>query len=210
MTLKDSYPGTIILVDAEFTCWEGSLASGWSDPAYPAEMIEIGMIAYAPTSHTELASFSSLVKPRMNPVLSTYCLDILPILQSEVDTAPNFEQVMDELDYWIKQHAEPDSPTAAWGTIDRSHTKNQAKRHGIPDSFGSRPHIQVDELVKAALGIVTRIEREDVRNILNIEPISGRHRALADSADLIAFDIALSNLTTKIDKSHQPEIFQNQ
>ena len=61
------------------------------------------------------------------------------------------------------------------------------------DPFSTRPHIQVDELVKTSLEINKQIEREDVRKILGIQTISGRHRALADSADLIAFDHALDN-----------------
>ena len=91
MALRDLHRGKIILIDAEFTCWEGSLASGWSDPAYPAEMIEIGMIAYNSVDQSALALFSSLIKPRINPTLSAYCLDVLPILQNEVDRAPSFE-----------------------------------------------------------------------------------------------------------------------
>ena len=192
MPLTDNFDGIIVLIDAEFTCWEGSLASGWSDPAYPAEMIEIGMIAYDASTHTESAEFSSLVKPRVNPVLSDYCLTILPIRQTEVDTAPRFEQVMTEIASWLQQYAEANSPTAAWGRIVRDHTTIQAAHCDVPDPFGTRPHIQVDKLVKTALGINGKIEREDVRHALDIEPITGRHRALADSADLIAFDIALS------------------
>jgi len=194
MALKDIFDGTIILLDAEFTCWDGSLASGWSDPAFPAEMIEIGMIAYDANRQTEKASYSSLVKPRKNPILSDYCLNILPILQSEIDTAPEYATVMSEISDWLNQHATQDSPTAAWGKIDRSHTVKQAGAHGVADPFGERPHIQVDELVKSALGINNQIEREDVRKTLNIQPIIGRHRALADSADLIAFDLALAGI----------------
>lgn len=193
VALRDSYEGTAILIDAEFTCWEGSLASGWSDPSRPAEMIEIGMIAYDAINQKELASFSSLMKPRVNPVLSAYCLNILPISQNDVDAAPEFEHVMPSIAAWLNQHAEPDSPTAAWGKIDRTNTTTQASRSDVVDPFGDRHHIQVDELVKTALGINRQIEREDVRKILNIEPITGRHRALADSADLIAFDIALTD-----------------
>lgn len=194
MALKDYYEGTIVLLDAEFTCSEGSLASGWSDPEHPAEMIEVGMIAYNSTSRIEIASFTTLVKPRVNPVLSDYCLNILPITQSEVDSAQDFESAMSEISKWLNRHTSPSSPTAAWGKIDRGHTTNQSKRHGVIDPFGERPHIEVDQLIQDALGITVQIEREDVRNKLNIQPVSDRHRALADSADLIAFDLALAGI----------------
>lgn len=194
MELKDYYAGTVVLLDAEFTCWAGSLASGWSNPKHPAEMIEIGMIAYDASRQIETASFTSLIKPRVNPNLSDYCLNLLPIVQTEVDSAPEYESVMSDVSNWLEQHTAPNSPTASWGKIDRSHTTNQSKRHSVSDPFGTRPHIEVDELVKATLGIETQIEREDVRIRLNIESITGRHRALSDSADLIAFDLALGRI----------------
>jgi inhibitor of KinA sporulation pathway (predicted exonuclease) len=194
MALKDYYAGTVVLLDAEFTCWSDSLASGWSDPKHPAEIIEIGMIAYDASRQIETSSFTSLVKPLVNPVLSDYCLNLLPIVQTDVDSAPEYESVMSDVSDWLKQHTAPNSPTAAWGKIDRSHTTNQSKRHSVSDPFGIRPHIQVDELVKDALDIETQIEREDVRTRLNIESITGRHRALSDSADLIAFDLALDRI----------------
>jgi inhibitor of KinA sporulation pathway (predicted exonuclease) len=194
MALNDYYDGTVVLLDAEFTCWEGSLASGWSDPKHPAEMIEIGMIAYDANRQIEIASFTSLIKPRVNPILSDYCLNILPIIQPDVDSAKEFESVMSEISDWLNHHVSPDSPTAAWGKIDRTHTTKQSERNSVSDPFGTRTHIEVDELVKTALDITTQIEREDVRMRLNIEPITGRHRALADSADLIAFDLALARI----------------
>jgi inhibitor of KinA sporulation pathway (predicted exonuclease) len=194
MALKDQFGGTIILLDAEFTCWEGSLASGWNDPDRPAEMIEVGMIAYDAVRQVEIASYTSLLKPLKNQLLSEYCLNILPIRQSEIDKAPEFESVMSEIFVWLNHHASPDSPTAAWGKIDRTHTTDQTSRHNVIDPFRNRSHIEVDTLVKTALGIATQIEREDVRNSLGIQPIAGRHRALADSADLIAFDLALARM----------------
>ena len=193
MSLKDFFQGPILLLDAEFTCWENSLISNWNNPKFPAEMIEIGMIAYDPIKQVEISSYTSLVKPQVNPILSTYCLNTVPITQAEVDSAPDFDAVVAKISAWLSDNTLPDSPTASWGRIDREHTKNQAIRNGVVDPFSTRPHIQVDELVKTSLEINKQIEREDVRKILGIQTISGRHRALADSADLIAFDHALDN-----------------
>ena len=193
MSLSDIYPGIVILIDAEFTCWEDSLDSDWSNPLHPAEMIESGMIAYDTTTRTHQTSFSSLVKPRVNPNLSAYCLNILPIQQSAIDKAPEFQQVMMKIKSWLSNHTNHDSPTAGWGKIDRKHTTNQSIQYDVQDPFYGRSHIQIDELIKTALKITTRIEREDIRTALKVKMIRDRHRALADCADLITFDIALSN-----------------
>tara|TARA_A100001037_G_C15152113_1_gene640074 strand:+ start:3794 stop:4381 length:588 start_codon:yes stop_codon:yes gene_type:complete len=192
MTLSDQFEGTVVLLDAEFTCWEDSLMTNWSDPSRPPEMIEIGMIAYDSVRKIELSSFTSLVKPRIHTTLSEYCRKILPITQDEVDRAPEFESVVPEIFDWLATYTQQESPTAAWGRIDRDHTASQSSRHGVVDPFGKRVHINIDELVKDSLGLSTQIEREDVRTTLGIKPVENRHRALADSADLIAFDTVLS------------------
>ena len=128
MSLKDFFQGPILLLDAEFTCWENSLISNWNNPKFPAEMIEIGMIAYDPVKQVEISSYTSLVKPQVNPILSTYCLNTVPITQAEVDSAPDFDAVVAKISAWLSDNTLPDSPTASWGRIDREHTKNQAIR----------------------------------------------------------------------------------
>ena len=57
MTLSDQFEGTVVLLDAEFTCWEDSLMTNWSDPSRPPEMIEIGMIAYDSVRKIELSLY---------------------------------------------------------------------------------------------------------------------------------------------------------
>src|SRR5207247_6198458 len=40
--------GGAILIDLELTCWPDSLATGWADPARPAEVLEIGRAVCRP------------------------------------------------------------------------------------------------------------------------------------------------------------------
>lgn len=196
MSIKNLHSGIVLLIDSEFTCWEGSLASGWSDPAFPAEIIEIGIIAYEPVTQKRIAHFSSLAKPIVNPELSEYSLDLLPITQDEIDNAPSYPDMVEAIETWLLAHADPDSPTVGWGLLDRKFISLHGERCGVPDPFGDRPHIAMDVLAKAALGIErgASIEREDIRDRLGLKDISGRHRALKDAEDLISFDDALARL----------------
>jgi inhibitor of KinA sporulation pathway (predicted exonuclease) len=196
VSVAQIYKGVVLLIDCEFTCWEGSLASGWSDAARPAEIIEIAAIAYDSVERTQIARFSSLSRPELNPKLSDYSLNLLPITQSEIDDAPDFKTVVSSLESWLEKHAEPDSPTVGWGSFDRSFVALHAERTGVSDPFVGRSHVIIDELLKKFLELdpATTVGRGDIRKRLGIAPISDRHRAISDAEDLISFDHAMSEL----------------
>ena len=47
VSLKDSMNYDLILFfDCEYTCWENSLKTLWSDPQYPSELLQIGIAVY--------------------------------------------------------------------------------------------------------------------------------------------------------------------
>ncbi|MDG0866416.1 3'-5' exonuclease [Candidatus Lucifugimonas marina] len=200
MSIKKLHSGIVLLIDSEFTCWEGSLASGWSDPDFPAEIIEVGIIAYQPVTQKRIAHFSSLAKPIVNPELSDYALDLLPITQDEIDNAPSYTDMIEAIKTWILAYADPDSPTVGWGLLDRRFITLHGERCGVSDPFGDRPHIAMDVLAKTALGIERsmNIEREFVRDRFGLKDISDRHRALNDAEDLISFDKALQDWAQQI------------
>ena len=74
-TLKDVVPasGVIIIADLEYTSWEGALESGWSAPGQFREIVQIGAVRVdVGDGFAELAHFSVLVRPTINPELSDY------------------------------------------------------------------------------------------------------------------------------------------
>lgn len=65
--------GAIIIADLEYTTWEGALEGGWSAPGQFREIVQIGAVRVdAGNGFAELASFSMLVRPTINPELSDY------------------------------------------------------------------------------------------------------------------------------------------
>jgi inhibitor of KinA sporulation pathway (predicted exonuclease) len=68
-----------IVFDTEFTAWQGSMGREWSGPGEFREIIQIGGISIDVDTLAETDSFSVLIKPVMNPVLSDYIVALTRI-----------------------------------------------------------------------------------------------------------------------------------
>ena len=75
---------SIVVYDLEFTTWEGARARGWSGPGEHREIVQIGAIRLD-DSWDEVASLETLVRPRLNPVLSDYFVTLTGVTQAMVD-----------------------------------------------------------------------------------------------------------------------------
>lgn len=181
--------GWVLLMDLEFTCWEGSLRTQWADPDRPPEIIEIGAVAYEVTADEVGDRFSSFVKPRKNPVLSEYCLGLLRIDQDAIDEAAPLEAVVASLERWLGARSLCDVPTGSWCSMDRVYLSRDADRAHCLDPFRGRPHLNIVRLLSEVLGepLDIVLPRDEVRTKLKLAENPSRHRALGDALDLIQF-----------------------
>lgn len=76
-----------VIVDTEFTAWEGSAQRGWSGDNEHRELIQIGAVklTMTPSSASVSERFNVLVKPAINPRLSDYIIELTGITQPMVD-----------------------------------------------------------------------------------------------------------------------------
>lgn len=75
---------TAIVFDLEFTAWESSWDRRWLGPGEFKEVVQIGAVKVDAVSFAELVSFELLVKPRINPVLSDYLVNLTGIANKAV------------------------------------------------------------------------------------------------------------------------------
>ena len=75
----------IVIFDLECTTWEGAAARDWSGPGEHREVVQVGMALVETKDFTELTNAKYLVKPKINPVLSQYFINLTNIKQAEVD-----------------------------------------------------------------------------------------------------------------------------
>jgi inhibitor of KinA sporulation pathway (predicted exonuclease) len=71
--------GTIVY-DLEYTTWEGARDRGWSGPGEHREVVQLGAVRLDGG-----AELSLLVKPRLNPVLSDYFIELTGITRERVE-----------------------------------------------------------------------------------------------------------------------------
>jgi inhibitor of KinA sporulation pathway (predicted exonuclease) len=72
-------PSEAIVFDTEFTAWQGSMERRWSGPGEHREIVQIGAVSIDVETLEETASFSVLIKPVHNPVLSDYLVSLTRI-----------------------------------------------------------------------------------------------------------------------------------
>lgn len=77
-----------MIVDLEYTSWEGALERGWSRPNEHREVVQIGAVRLdAGNGFAEVDAFSALVRPRINAVLSDYFIRLTGITNDRLATA---------------------------------------------------------------------------------------------------------------------------
>ena len=77
--------GQIVVFDTEFTAWQGSAEAGWSREGEEREIVQIGAVKVDAQNWNEVDAFAVLVKPVLNPKLSTYFVNLTGITQLELD-----------------------------------------------------------------------------------------------------------------------------
>ena len=61
-----------IVFDLEFTAWAGSMERRWLRPGEFREVVQIGAVKVDTATFADVDTFDALIKPRLNPVLSSY------------------------------------------------------------------------------------------------------------------------------------------
>lgn len=76
-----------VILDTEYTAWEGSKARNWRGPGEFRELVEIAAIRVEAGTLVELEHFRRLVRPRINRTLSAYFSRLTGISQQDVDSS---------------------------------------------------------------------------------------------------------------------------
>jgi inhibitor of KinA sporulation pathway (predicted exonuclease) len=69
----------VVVFDTEFTAWRGSMERGWQGPGEFREIVQIGAVRIDTKTLAETAAFQVLIRPKLNPVLSDYFVDLTRI-----------------------------------------------------------------------------------------------------------------------------------
>lgn len=93
----DLLPEKFIIFDTEYTAWEGSQERNWSDDDEYMELVQIGALKVIKTDTTIkiVKKINIYIKPKKNPDLSEYFINLTGITQNIIDKkAITFNEAM--------------------------------------------------------------------------------------------------------------------
>ena len=85
---------TYIIYDLEATCWQGK------PDGFITETIEIGAVKLDEYGDV-LSEFNAFIRPKIHPVLSSFCCALTSISQIDVNRAEQFPRVIEDFMDWI-------------------------------------------------------------------------------------------------------------
>jgi len=78
--------GTVVVYDTEWTSWSEFAAHNWKQPGRYPEIIQIGAVKLdVADDFREIAAFQCFVRPKHNPQLSDYIINLTGITQEVID-----------------------------------------------------------------------------------------------------------------------------
>ena len=187
-------PDDFILLDVEYTSWEGAMARNWSNPGEHREIVQIAAIKIENRTDLKIVDqFSTLSKTLKNPILSDYFTKLTGITQLDLhQDGIAFPDAFAKL----FQFATPQvRPIYTWGDGDETALNETCVIHQIDfRRYFQQPFIDIRP-VFAELGVETKNYQSGTVYKSVGATLSGKqHNALFDVLSMFE---ALRKLTTE-------------
>ena len=167
---------TIIIIDLEATCWNGSIPQGQIN-----EIIEIGICLLDTKTGAISKDRGILIKPERSKV-SSFCTELTTITQELLnEEGISFEAACEILS---KEYSSHTYTWASYGQYDLNMMKRQCATRGIEYPL-SQDHINVKVLFSEVKGLRKKVGMKGALGILGI-PLEGTHHRGVDDAKNIA------------------------
>lgn len=167
----------LVVWDTEFTAWPGSQERGWTGPGEHRELVQVGAVALDTANFAEIATFERIVRPKINPRLSRYFIDLTGITQQRVDDEGiPFPQVLDDFAAFTGRWS---GMVGAFGRDDLVLGENCAL-HGIAQPIARSRFQDLRPALEAAIGRTGMMSAELPR-FVGLPAPKQAHDALADA-----------------------------
>ncbi|EGR2227521.1 3'-5' exonuclease [Vibrio parahaemolyticus] len=176
-TLVDSMDGgeNLAVIDFEMTCCD--------ENEIESEIIEFGVCIINLKSGQTIHEYSTLVKPVLNPTLTTFCEKLTGITNKDVELeGVSFDAALKEFQSKLEQHNV--KSFIQWGCGDMRQLKKDHDLHNLDKSFvESLNVVDLKKPFSQSFGCRYRIGLKKAINIAGIERTSKAHRALPDAIE---------------------------
>lgn len=170
--------GALVVVDLEYTSWEGALARGWSGPGEHREVVQIGAVRLdAANGFAETAAFSRFAFPRANPALSAYFTALTGIDDARLAA----EAVASDAAVGAFARFAEGAVIASHGGDDAVIAETAAL-HGFGNPLEGRPWVDIAPPIRALTG--RKAMSAELPALLGLAAPETAHDALADARAL--------------------------
>lgn len=159
----------LVIFDLELTCWETK------EEHLVPEVIEIGAVKVDVKTKTVVDQFTTLVKPKMNPVLSDYCIQLTGIKQEDLKGIGQFPEAYAHFMNWVGTHNK--NVLVAWGK-DWNDLSRDCRLHEITNRHHQYELIDAKTLFSLKYG---RMGLDKAMQLLGQDFTGNRHRGLDDA-----------------------------
>ncbi|WP_282086669.1 3'-5' exonuclease [Aquimarina algiphila] len=164
-----------IILDLEATCWKDRSVQKQN------EIIEIGAIKMNDSGESS-SEFCEFIKPKINPTLSDFCIELTTITQNEIDNAGTYNEVIERFKKWINL----DEPymLCSWGFYDKKQFQKDCELHNL-DTDWLQNHVSLKHQyadiknLKKPIGMGGALKKENLT-------LEGTHHRGIDDARNIA------------------------
>ncbi len=174
----------IVIFDTEYTSWEGASERGWSGPGEHREIVQIGAVKIdVERQCQEVSAFDALIRPAINPLLSTYFINLTGIEQSAVDShgVPYPEGLKAFVDF-----LGIDVDTIYSNGKDQEPILENCRLAGIPYPLDDDLMRNAQCLIRHVLGGDDWISCSDLVDRLELEGTGPKHQGLSDARAIAA------------------------
>ena len=168
----------IIVMDLEWTAWEGSRKRHWSGPGEEMEIVQIGAVKLADAPDLrEIDTFEILVRPRINPTLDSYFTGLTGITQDRLD-----REGLDLKPALALFSTFVGSTAALCGFGDELyHVAWNCRLYGMTNPFAGKYCQDVRPGVLSFFGAAPSVNSSELPQLLDFTPPGRAHQGLADS-----------------------------
>lgn len=168
-----------VLFDTEFTAWPGSMANRWLAPGEFREIVQIGAVKIDARTLEVVDEFDVLVRPRFNPVLSDYLVQLTGITNEAVkERGVDFRDAHDRFVAFVGGER-----MGAFGRDDLVLAEN-LDLYGIGDAPPLPRHCNIVPWLRENGIVTTGLHACDVAEVCGVKFDGRKHDALDDARSL--------------------------
>lgn len=177
-------PDHYLVVDLEATCSDNGTIT-----RQDAETIEIGAAIVNITKRRIVGEFCEFVKPKNNPTLTPFCIELTTITQETIDESKPFSNVFEDFLIWMRVVGRPESFTfASWSRWDFDQLGRECEQHAIHFPFES--HVNIPAVGKKNAGIIS--QRRLLKHF-GMKFAGTRHRGIDDARNYAVIVVEMLN-----------------